>query len=67
MPNSVIERQHLVPMYQHIAVEAESLEQDLSITIERTIMAVNRSGSYLENGLDSRPSLDRARTARLRR
>jgi hypothetical protein len=28
MPKFVIERQYLVPMYQHIAVEAESLEGD---------------------------------------
>src|SRR6266852_9573878 len=27
MPKFVIERQYLVPMYQHIAVEAESLEE----------------------------------------
>ncbi len=27
MPKFVIERQYLVPMYQHIAVEAENLEQ----------------------------------------
>ncbi len=27
MPKFVIERQYLVPMYQHIAVEAESLEK----------------------------------------
>jgi hypothetical protein len=27
MPKYVIERQYLVPMYQHIAVEAESLEE----------------------------------------
>ncbi len=26
MPKLVIERQYLVPMYRHIAVEAESLE-----------------------------------------
>src|ERR1700731_1676337 len=29
MPKFVIERQYLVPMYQHIAVEAESLEEGL--------------------------------------
>jgi len=27
MPKFVIERQYLVPMYQHIAVEADSLEE----------------------------------------
>jgi hypothetical protein len=27
MPKFIIERQYLVPMYQHIAVEAESLEE----------------------------------------
>ena len=27
MPKFVIERQYLVPMYQHIAVEAENLEE----------------------------------------
>ena len=27
MPNFVIERQYLVPMYQHIVVEAENLEE----------------------------------------
>jgi len=27
MPKYVIERQYLVPMYQHIAVEAENLEE----------------------------------------
>jgi hypothetical protein len=27
MPKFVIERQHLVPMYQHIVVEAENLEE----------------------------------------
>ena len=27
MPKFVIERQYLVPMYQHIVVEAESLEK----------------------------------------
>jgi hypothetical protein len=27
MPKFVIERQYLVPMYQHIVVEAESLEE----------------------------------------
>jgi hypothetical protein len=27
MPNYVIERQYLVPMYQHIVVEAENLEE----------------------------------------
>ena len=27
MPNFVIERQYLVPMYQHIAVEADNLEE----------------------------------------
>jgi hypothetical protein len=28
MPKFVIERQYLVPMYQHIAVEVESLAED---------------------------------------
>ena len=27
MPKFVIERQYLVPMYQHIVVEAENLEE----------------------------------------
>jgi hypothetical protein len=27
MPKFVIERQYLVPMYQHIAIEAENLEE----------------------------------------
>jgi hypothetical protein len=26
MPKFVIERQYLIPMYQHIAIDAESLE-----------------------------------------
>jgi hypothetical protein len=35
MPNFVIERQYLVPMYQHIVVEAETLEEEAPLGIAR--------------------------------
>jgi hypothetical protein len=37
MPKFVIERQYLVPMYQHIVVEAENLEMACKMAVSHDI------------------------------
>jgi hypothetical protein len=43
MPKFVIERQYLVPMYQHIFVEAENLEMACDGHVRRHRLGLERS------------------------
>jgi hypothetical protein len=55
MPKFVIERQYLVPMYQHIAVEAESLEEACKKGISDDVDWIPRRGTA--TAPEERPSL----------
>ena len=65
MPKFVIERQYLVPMYQHIVVEAENLEEACKKGISDDIDRDTRNGQLARIGRLRKILLDRPERTQL--